>query len=261
MRLQSQTKELEGQLRDLHVKVEEAKRRARIEHDRQDARVPALRALSELVDERLTLEGLSERLADRIDFEDLVGLHVAMKLFPFVVLTGPSGSGKSSLLHHYGEALGFYTELVPVEPNWASVADLHGYVFPLGDTRRYITTPFSRALGMQVEEEDFLSLVILDEINLAHVEYYLADYLSAFERDRVVDLASPLELKSAEAPEWIAASQGRVRVGERSLGRIARRWFDVREASVPGRRAVRRGRGATSRNEGWEGGGSREAGV
>lgn len=216
-RILAKNKDLENQYGQLLKKVEDAKRRARLEHDEQDARVPALRELSELVDEKSTLEALAEQLKGRIGFEDLVGLHVAMKLFPFVVLTGPSGSGKSSLLHNYGEALGFYTELIPVQPNWASVADLHGYVFPLGEERHYITTPFSRALGMQVEEEEFLSLAILDEINLAHVEYYLADYLSAFERDRSVDLASPLEIKNAQVPRWLKAFNGRIRVPETFL--------------------------------------------
>lgn len=217
VRLRAKNRELENQHKLLLEKVEEAKRRARLEHDQLDTRVPALRELSELVDERSTLERLAERLDDRIGFEDLVGLHVAMKLFPFVVLTGPSGSGKSSLLRHYGDSLGFFIEMIPVQPNWSSVADLHGYVFPLGAERHFVSTPFSRALGMQVEEEEFLSLVILDEINLAHVEYYLADYLSAFERDRIVDIASPIELQEAKAPEWLKAFQGRIRVPETFL--------------------------------------------
>jgi len=203
---------LEAEHRRLLREVQEVRSRARSRHDAEDPRVAELRTLPALEGELEAIEALVDLLDDRADPVDVIAVHVALKHFPFTVLTGPSGSGKSSLLRAYGEALGVYTEMIPVQPRWTGTADLHGYVFPIGSTRHFVTTPFSRALGMQVEEEEFLSLAILDEINLSHVEYYLADYLSAFEHDRVVDLASPLELEGAKAPEWIAAARGRVEV-------------------------------------------------
>jgi hypothetical protein len=197
---------------ELRARVEVMRQQAQIRHDEEDSRVERLRGLGALSSEREALERIRDRLEGRATLQDLVGIHVALKHFPFLVLSGPSGSGKSSLLRMYGEALGMLVDVVPVQPNWTSVADLHGFVYPIGAERHFVTTPFSRALGMQVELEEFLNLVVLDEINLSHVEYYLADYLSAFEGDRMVALATAAELEAARAPDWLATRNGRVHV-------------------------------------------------
>ncbi|MCD0168605.1 hypothetical protein [Deinococcus sp. 23YEL01] len=137
--------------------------------------------------------------------EQLIALHVGLKHTPFTVLAGPSGSGKTSLVLAYAQQLGIHVTTVAVQPGWTSVQDLHGYVNPLRPGE-YRSTPFFEALGYQVRQsqaarlsgaspEDAsgsqrspgaipLDLVLLDEINLSHVEYFLADYLSAFELER-----------------------------------------------------------------------------
>jgi len=186
-------------------------------------RTQRLGALQPIDDEMAAIGLLAEALADRAEIRTLVGVHVALKHCPFVVLTGPSGSGKSSLLSLYAQALGMAHEVVAVQPNWTSSADLHGFVSPIGSVRHYVTTPFAEVLGLQYASGDrlygegieapFLSLVILDEINLAHVEYYLADYLSALETEsREVVIASPLELRDALVPLWLRRFRGRVRL-------------------------------------------------
>lgn len=145
----------------------------------------------------------------------LIGLHVGLKHTPFTVLVGPSGSGKTSLALAYAQQLGIHVTTVAVQPGWTSVQDLHGYVNPL-QPEVYRSTPFFEALGHQVRqsrlaEVDALSasepragqgalvpldLVLLDEINLSHVEYFLADYLSAFELERrTVALTTPDEAR------------------------------------------------------------------
>ena len=183
--------------------------------------VEQLGPLPELVDENEALKELVSRLGERAAPEVIVALHVALKHFPFLVLTGPSGTGKSSLLRKYAEALGFAHEVIPVQPHWTTGADLHGYVFPLGETRHFITTRFSRLLGMQLDQEPayapeanaarpLMCLAVLDEINLAHVEYYLSDYLSALEDDRTVSLANRMEIAHAVVPFWLRRGGGEV---------------------------------------------------
>lgn len=148
--------------------------------------------------------------------EQLVALHVGLKHTPFTVLAGPSGSGKTSLVLAYAQQLGIHVTTVAVQPGWRSVQDLHGYVNPLR-LGEYRATPFFEALGYQVRQAQAarlrevlqgngveelhtepgkvpLDLVLLDEINLSQVEYFLADYLSAFELEsRTVALTTPDE--------------------------------------------------------------------
>lgn len=148
--------------------------------------------------------------------EQLVALHVGLKHTPFTVLAGPSGSGKTSLVLAYAQQMGIHVTTVAVQPGWTSVQDLHGYVNPLRPGE-YRSTPFFEALGYQVRQSQAarlrellrgvaaealpgqpgtipLDLVLLDEINLSHVEYFLADYLSAFELDsRNVAVTTPDE--------------------------------------------------------------------
>jgi hypothetical protein len=132
------------------------------------------------------------RIGREVDLSEILALHVAVKLFPFTVLAGESGTGKSSLLVGYARAMGMRGTTIPVQPTWSSVADFHGFVNPL--TKEFVPTPFSEVLELQVSTqadlEGLVDLVLLDEINLAYVEYFLADYLSALEGDRKVRVPS-----------------------------------------------------------------------
>lgn len=164
------------------------------------------------------------------DFLQLLTLHLALKHAPFTVLSGASGSGKTSLLVAYAEEMGIYAHIIPVQPGWTSVQDLHGYVNPLGPGN-YHSTPFFRALKYQMRanytpdpSSEPLDLVLLDEINLSHVEYFLADYLSAFElKTRHVSLMSPGEAQrlalfengkpDEQHPDaWLREAEGRVTI-------------------------------------------------
>lgn len=171
-------------------------------------------------DEAAALDEALKNLKDARDTdpEQLVALHVGLKHTPFTVLAGPSGSGKTSLVLAYAQQMGIHVTTVAVQPGWRSVQDLHGYVNPLRQGE-YRSTPFFEALGYQVRQsqaeklrrdlqgkvaDDLLNepahlpldLVLLDEINLSQVEYFLADYLSAFELDsRTVALTTPDEAR------------------------------------------------------------------
>ncbi|MDD7284334.1 MAG: hypothetical protein PUG98_10590, partial [Clostridium sp.] len=66
-------------------------------------------------------------------------------------------------------------------PSWSDNHDLLGYYNALED--RYISTPFLESLVEANQHPDKLYLVVLDEMNLAHVEYYFSEVLSAMTRD------------------------------------------------------------------------------
>ena len=111
--------------------------------------------------------------------------YVALKTKPFAILSGVSGTGKTRLAEMLAEWITGYAPtqftLIPVRPDWADSAPLFGYHNVLAN--RYVSTPFldmARAAG-RPENRARAFFVCLDEMNLARVEYYLADYLSALE--------------------------------------------------------------------------------
>jgi 5-methylcytosine-specific restriction enzyme B len=106
---------------------------------------------------------------------------------PLVILTGLSGSGKTQLALKFGEWLGEdHSMVVPVRPDWTGPEALFGYVDALKPT-----SPDGRASWFVPDTLDFILtaardparpyLLVLDEMNLAHVERYFADFLSGVE--------------------------------------------------------------------------------
>lgn len=111
--------------------------------------------------------------------------YVALKTKPFAILSGVSGTGKTKMAEIVAEALtGHHPgqfRLIPVRPDWADSTPLFGYQNILAN--RYVSTPFldmARRASLP-ENRDRAFFVCLDEMNLARVEHYLADYLSALE--------------------------------------------------------------------------------
>ncbi|HEY2052508.1 MAG TPA: EVE domain-containing protein [Solirubrobacterales bacterium] len=126
--------------------------------------------------------------------------HVGLKTRGFVILSGVSGTGKTWLSRLYAEAVGAIALVVPVAPNWTTNEDLLGFQSPL--TGSFQATEFTRFLKRAAEEwhasrdesRDAQPFhLILDEMNLAHVEYYFAKFLSAMEI-RATDGIGEIEL-------------------------------------------------------------------
>lgn len=114
--------------------------------------------------------------------------HVGLKTRGFVILSGISGSGKTWLAEAYAKSVGARRLIVPVAPNWTTNEDLLGYRNPLDG--QYHDTPFSHFLRAASAEADRAAAagenpvphhLILDEMNLARVEYYFARFLSQME--------------------------------------------------------------------------------
>lgn len=96
-----------------------------------------------------------------------------------IVLAGDSGSGKTSLVRTVAESIGGRCTVIPVKPNWTGPEDLLGYYNPL--ERSYQPTPFLLALQAAEAEPETPHFICLDEMNLARVEHYFADFLSLLE--------------------------------------------------------------------------------
>lgn len=96
-----------------------------------------------------------------------------------IILAGDSGSGKTNLVKSFADAIGGEARIIPVKPNWTSAEDLLGYYNPL--EQKFLSTRFLDALFEADRNRNVPYLICLDEMNLARVEYYFADFLSLME--------------------------------------------------------------------------------
>jgi AAA domain (dynein-related subfamily) len=110
----------------------------------------------------------------------------------FVILTGLSGSGKTQLALKFGQWLGErHYELIAVRPDWTGPEALLGYedalLPPAPDGRRAWCVPQPLELFLRAARDPGTPyLLILDEMNLAHVERYFADVLSGIESEEPI---------------------------------------------------------------------------
>lgn len=122
----------------------------------------------------------------------------AMRTKPFLLLAGISGTGKSRLVKQMafdscpGGALrkdltspGNYC-LIEVKPNWHDPTELLGYESQMNGAH-YQLTDFVRFLAKAMLHPDVPFFVCLDEMNLAPVEQYLAEFLSVLESRTKID--------------------------------------------------------------------------
>ena len=121
----------------------------------------------------------------------------------FVILSGLSGTGKTLLPLMYAravhglpdmEAPDPFLSVCPVRPEWTDPTGLTGYYDVLSN--RYIVPPFLEAVMLATAHADSPVFVVLDEMNLARVEYYFSDVLSCIETGENLQLHSssvPLE--------------------------------------------------------------------
>lgn len=102
----------------------------------------------------------------------------AMGTARIIILQGISGTGKTSLPYAFGKFVQKDTSLVSVQPSWRERTELYGYYNEF--TKKYNETDFLRAIYEANYYRD-PHILILDEMNIARVEYYFAEMLSILE--------------------------------------------------------------------------------
>lgn len=109
---------------------------------------------------------------------------------PFVILTGNSGTGKTRIAKQFAEYLEKEPEegkknwmIVPVGADWTDNAKVLGFYNPLADNGKgnYEKTGIVRLIEQANIHLDIPYFIILDEMNLSHVERYFSDFLSRME--------------------------------------------------------------------------------
>lgn len=115
--------------------------------------------------------------------KDLIKSFVyALQANILTIIAGPSGTGKSSIVHAFANAVeNVEVRMIPVQTSWTDTQDLLGYFHPMD--KAFIPTPFMEAMAEAAldKNKSKLFLICLDEMNLAHVEYYFSEILSARE--------------------------------------------------------------------------------
>ena len=116
----------------------------------------------------------------------------ALRTKPFVLLAGISGTGKSRIVRELAKACWKEDDpehgknyprnfcMVQVKPNWHDSSELIGYVSRLNG-EKFVVGPFLRFLAAALKEPEVPYFLCLDEMNLAPVEQYFAEYLSVIE--------------------------------------------------------------------------------
>lgn len=128
----------------------------------------------------------------------LKSFHTSLKIAefsPLTVLAGVSGVGKSKLPELYAKFGGINFLMESVLPTWDSPQSMLGFFDVINS--RYKSQPILKLLaqsaskyspdnqnGNQIGFDDVMSIILLDEMNLAHVELYFADFLSKLEERR-----------------------------------------------------------------------------
>ena len=140
----------------------------------------------------------------------------AIKSKPFLLLAGISGTGKSRIVRElaracWEEGTDEYKaqkpknfQMVQVKPNWHDSSDLIGYVSRVSGKAEFVAGEFLKFIAKAWENTETPYFLCLDEMNLAPVEQYFAEYLSVIESRKSHEdgtvTTDPILEKSAE--DW-----------------------------------------------------------
>ncbi|MBF0481651.1 MAG: hypothetical protein HQK82_08240 [Desulfovibrionaceae bacterium] len=150
------------------------------------------------------IEGAIENLGGYYPGGEVRRYHAGLSYLDhkhFVILSGLSGTGKTQLALKYARAVHGLKDMVapdpflivcPVRPEWTDPSGLTGYYDVLSN--RYMVPPFLEAVLLATAHRDSPVFVVLDEMNLARVEYYFSDVLSC------IETGQPLPLHSSGIP-------------------------------------------------------------
>ena len=137
-------------------------------------------------DSTVTLSGFCEdfrnyaasELGLYYSIDDIRRFVAGMAVSKILILQGMSGTGKTSLAHAFGEFVDNRSTVIPVQPMWKERTDLIGYYNEF--TKRFNETVLLEKMYEANLSKD-IYVTVLDEMNIARVEYYFAEFLSLLE--------------------------------------------------------------------------------
>ena len=112
------------------------------------------------------------------NIDDIRRFVAGMAVSHILILQGMSGTGKTSLAYAFGEYIDNTSTVIPVQPMWKERTDLIGYYNEF--TKRFNETDLLKKMYEANYSKD-IYITVLDEMNIARVEYYFAEFLSLLE--------------------------------------------------------------------------------
>ena len=155
----------------------------------------------------------------------------AIKSKPFLLLAGISGTGKSRIVRElaracwevgtsdYKEHKPKNYEMVQVKRNWHDSSELIGYVSRLGEEPAFIAGDFLKFIVKAWENPHVPYFLCLDEMNLAPVEQYFAEYLSVVESRKKDEETGDVVTDPILKPEYEAE------LDEKTNERVPKAWY------------------------------------
>ena len=127
---------------------------------------------------------------------DIRRFIASMGVSKIMILQGMSGTGKTSLPVAWGKFTKNPTSVIPVQPMWKERSDLLGYY-------NEFTGKFNESMILEklyeANKTNKVYLIVLDEMNIARVEYYFAEFLSLLELptvdERILEVTSTISKK------------------------------------------------------------------
>ena len=112
------------------------------------------------------------------DISDIRRFIAGLAVTKIIILQGMSGTGKTSLAYAFGQFLENTSTVIPVQPMWKERTDLLGNYNEF--TKRFNETDLLVKMYEALYSRD-IYITVLDEMNIARVEYYFAEFLSLLE--------------------------------------------------------------------------------
>ena len=144
------------------------------------------------------------------DIDDIRRFIAGMAVSKILILQGVSGTGKTSMAHAFGSFMDNTSTVIPVQPMWKERTDLLGYYNEF--TKRFNETVLLEKMYEANYSKD-IYITVLDEMNIARVEYYFAEFLSLLElpnpEDRYIEVVS--DVWENDPPQF---KDGRIKLPE-----------------------------------------------
>lgn len=174
-------------------------------HWNEHRRRPSIKTLKDLVELVYSYAG-SGNAGERLYYtrNDIRAFLAGMAVSRLIMLEGMSGTGKSSLPRIFSKAISGDHHLIPVESSWRDRNELLGYYNDFN--KLFNAKAFTIELYRSGKAPDIPTFIVLDEMNLARIEYYFSDFLAILQepdqKKWLIDLVStdmrtlPTELSS-----------------------------------------------------------------
>ena len=140
---------------------------------------PELSNLGEIVTHVKNYAG-SRQIEEQLYYtdNDIRAFLAGMAVSRLIILQGMSGTGKSSLPRIFSQAISGFNRLIPVESSWRDRNELLGYYNDFN--KKFNAKSFTIELYRSSKErcQAIPTFIVLDEMNLARIEYYFSDFLA-----------------------------------------------------------------------------------